>query len=100
MSKVSELEQNYQERILKTLVYIQHHLNEELSLEKLSAVANFSPFHFHRFFLAYTGEPLQSYVRRLRLERAAKESCFYKSAHYAYCRKCRISDRPIFSSCI
>ena len=67
MSKVSELEQNYQERILKTLVYIQHHLNEELSLEKLSAVANFSPFHFHRFFLAYTGEPLQSYIRRLRL---------------------------------
>jgi hypothetical protein len=69
MSKVSKLEQNYQERILKTLVYIQNHLNDELSLEKLSAVANFSPFHFHRFFLAYTDEPLQSYVRRLRLER-------------------------------
>src|SRR3982750_273476 len=76
MSKVSELEQNYQERILKTLVYIQNHLNDELSLEKLSAVANFSPFHFHRFFLAYTSEPLQSYVRRLRLERAAKELAF------------------------
>jgi AraC family transcriptional regulator len=76
MSKASELEQNYQERILKTLVYIQNHLNDELSLEKLSAVANFSSFHFHRFFLAYTGEPLQSYVRRLRLERAAKELAF------------------------
>lgn len=76
MSKVSELEQNYQERILKTLVSIQNHLNDELSLEKLSAIANFSPFHFHRFFLAYTGEPLQSYIRRLRLERAAKELAF------------------------
>lgn len=76
MNKIAELTQNYQERILKTLVYIQHHLNDELSLEKLSAVANFSPFHFHRFFLAYTGEPLQSYVRRLRLERAAKSLAF------------------------
>ncbi len=76
MNKPAELEQNYQERILKTLVYIQNHLNNELSLEKLSAVANFSAFHFHRFFLAYTGEPLQSYVRRLRLERAAKDLAF------------------------
>src|SRR3990167_10368700 len=76
MNKPAELEKNYQERILKALVYIQNHLNDELSLEKLSAVANYSPFHFHRFFLAYTGEPLQSYVRRLRLERAAKDLAF------------------------
>jgi AraC family transcriptional regulator len=76
MNKPAELEQNYQERILKTLVYIQNHLNDELSLEQLSAVANFSPFHFHRFFLAYTGETLQGYVRRLRLERAAKDLAF------------------------
>jgi len=76
MNKIAELTQNYQERILKTLVYIQHHLNEELTLEKLSTVANFSPFHFHRFFLTYTGEPLQSYIRRLRLERAARELAF------------------------
>jgi AraC family transcriptional regulator len=76
MNKIAELKQSYQERILNTLVYIQHHLNDELSLEKLSAVANFSSFHFHRFFLAYTGEPLQSYVRRLRLERAARDLAF------------------------
>ena len=76
MNKIAELTQNYQERILKTLVYIQYHLNEELSLEKLSTIANFSPFHFHRFFLAYTDEALQSYVRRLRLERAAKDLAF------------------------
>jgi len=80
MTKPAELEQNYQERILKTLVYIQNHLNDELSLDKLSAVANFSPFHFHRFFLEYTDEPLQSYVRRLRLERAAKDLAFKRSS--------------------
>ncbi len=66
MNKILEINQNYQKRILKTLVYIQHHLNEELSLEKLSAIANFSSFHFHRLFMAYTGESLQSYIRRLR----------------------------------
>jgi len=42
----------------------------------LSDVANFSPFHFHRFFANYTGELLQSYVRRLRLEHAARELAF------------------------
>jgi AraC family transcriptional regulator len=76
MKKLAELEQNHQERILKALVYIQNHLSNEVSLEKLSTVANFSPFHFHRFFLAYTGEPLQSYIRRLRLERAARDLAF------------------------
>jgi AraC family transcriptional regulator len=76
MNKIAELKQNYQERMLNTLVYIQHHLNDELSLEKLSAIANFSSFHFNRLFLAYAGESLQSFVRRLRLERAARDLAF------------------------
>lgn len=76
MNKIAELKQSYEERFLKILVYIQHHLNDELSLDKIAAVANFSSFHFHRFFLACTGEPLQSYIRRLRLERAARDLAF------------------------
>lgn len=53
--------------ILKVLVYIESHLDEELSLEKMSKIANISPFYFHRLFRAYVGEPLAGHVKRLRL---------------------------------
>jgi AraC family transcriptional regulator len=69
----SHIEQTYQERILKVLVHIQNHLDDELSLEDLASAAYFSPFHFHRIFTAYTGESIKSYVRRLRLERATRD---------------------------
>jgi AraC family transcriptional regulator len=52
--------------------HIQSHLADPLNLERLSAVACFSPFHFHRIFRAWMGETLQDFVHRLRLERAAQ----------------------------
>lgn len=65
-------EQDYQERIVRTLVYIEEHLDEELPLEQVASVAAFSRFHFHRIFRALVGEGLKQHVRRLRLERAAR----------------------------
>lgn len=65
-------EQDYYERIVRTLVYIQRHLDEELELENLASVAAFSRFHFHRVFRGLVGESVKEYVRRLRLERAAQ----------------------------
>jgi len=62
----------YHERILRVLVYIQDHLDDELSLDHLAGVACFSPYHFHRIFRGIAGEPVKEYVRRLRLERAAQ----------------------------
>ncbi len=61
----------YEERILRVQIYIQDHLDEDLSLEELAEVACFSPFHFHRIFRGMVGESVKEYVRRLRLERAA-----------------------------
>jgi AraC family transcriptional regulator len=63
--------ESYTERLLKVLVHIQNHLDEELSLEELAAVAHFSPYHFHRIFRGMVGESVREHVRRLRLERAA-----------------------------
>ena len=74
-------EQDYQERVIRTLVYIQEHLNEDLPLEEVASVAAFSRFHFHRIFRAFVGEGLKQYVRRLRLERAA--------------RNLRVADEPV-----
>ena len=64
--------QDYHERIIRTLVYIQEHLDDELELEQVAAVAAFSRFHFHRIFRGLAGETLGEYIRRLRLERAAR----------------------------
>jgi AraC family transcriptional regulator len=57
--------------IRRTLEYIQMNIGEDLSLEKLSSVANYSPFHFQRLFLAFVGETPKQYIIRLRLERIA-----------------------------
>lgn len=59
------------ERLLPILVYIQAHLAEELSLVALAALANLSPYHFHRLFRTTVGETVKHYTQRLRLEQAA-----------------------------
>src|SRR5213080_552501 len=67
----ADTEHAYKERVLRTLVYIQNHLDEVITLDDLAAVAHFSPYHFHRIFRGMVGESVMEHVRRLRLERAA-----------------------------
>ncbi len=67
----TQTQRDYEERILRVLVHIQQHLDHALDLDALAAVANFSPFHFHRVFRGMVGETVAQHVRRLRLERAA-----------------------------
>jgi AraC family transcriptional regulator len=62
---------DYKRRLLRVLVYVQQHLDDELKLEELARLASFSPYHFHRIFKGMVGESVKAYVRRLRLERAA-----------------------------
>ncbi len=62
---------DYQMRIDRVQAKIAEDLSTSLDLEELARLARLSPFHFHRVFRAFCGEPLGQYVRRLRLERAA-----------------------------
>ena len=55
----------------RVLEYVDRHLDEQLELDTLAKVADFSSFHFHRLFAAWFGETLGDYVRRRRLEVAA-----------------------------
>ncbi len=64
---------DYQKRIRDVLIYIRDHIDETISLEKLASIANFSPYHFHRFFCGIIGETVAAYIRRLRLEHAAHQ---------------------------
>ncbi|MDX1415680.1 MAG: helix-turn-helix domain-containing protein [Candidatus Promineifilaceae bacterium] len=64
---------NITQTVLPTLIYIQTHLDGDLSLEAVARRAMASPFHFHRLFQTAVGETLKKYTQRLRLERAAFE---------------------------
>ncbi|MDR6783415.1 AraC family transcriptional regulator [Pedobacter africanus] len=67
----NEIKADYIGRVNKALQFIDERLDTALSLEVVSNVAFFSPFHFHRIFKAITNETLNSYVNRRRLEKAA-----------------------------
>jgi AraC family transcriptional regulator len=64
---------SYIERINRVIDFIDQHLHEELSLHRLAEIAHFSPYHFHRIFRAIMNEPLNQYIQRIRLERAAMQ---------------------------
>lgn len=66
------MNKSYQERLNIVLTYIENHLDENISLKKLAKIAYFSPYHFHRIFFGMMKETLMSYVKRLKLQKAAK----------------------------
>ena len=51
--------------------FVDAHLDGVLSLERMATIAAMSPFHFHRLFHAWSGETLNEFVRRRRLDVAA-----------------------------
>ncbi len=59
--------------IEEVMQYIREHINEPLNRAVLAEIAGFSVPHFHRVFTAHVGESAISYIRRLRLERAARK---------------------------
>jgi AraC family transcriptional regulator len=73
-------EKEYARRIGAALQFIDANLGDDIPLATLATVACFSPFHFHRIFSALVGEPPAEYVRRLRLEKAARLLAFDPSS--------------------
>lgn len=65
------MQEEYIKRINKVLTFIDENLDAELSLQKISNVAFYSPFHLHRLFKAITNETLNFYITRKRIERTA-----------------------------
>ncbi len=65
------MNEDYIKRINAILVFIDENLDSELSLEIVSNVGFYSPFHLHRIFKAITNETLNSYITRKRIEKTA-----------------------------
>lgn len=62
----------YRSRINHVIDHVNSNLHQSFTLEELASVAHFSPFHFHRIFVAITGESVNYFTNRVRLEKAAR----------------------------
>lgn len=62
---------NYLEAIEKAVIFIEENLCENIRVEEIAEVANYSYYHFHRIFQAAVGESVGNYLRRRRLTKAA-----------------------------
>jgi AraC family transcriptional regulator len=63
--------QSYAVRIERAQKFLLEHMDEAIDLERIAAVAHFSPYHFHRVYVAFVGETVAETLRRNRLNRAA-----------------------------
>lgn len=61
--------------IEKTLYYIDEHICEELTYERLAEVFGYSSFHFHKSFSSVTYLSITEYIRKRRLTVAHKKLC-------------------------
>lgn len=87
----------YAKRINLVIDYINNNLDHTLSLEELSAVACFSPFHFHRIFKTVTGETVKDFTNRIRMEKAARLLRFSKNRLNYIASECGFSDATSLS---
>src|SRR5580658_923934 len=71
-SQKTKANSEYTERIDRVIDYLRGNLDRQVKLEELAKVACFSEFHFHRIFGAVSGESLNDFTNRLRLEKAAR----------------------------
>src|SRR5690242_9291047 len=62
----------YTQRINRVIDHLRGNLDRHIKLDELAKVACFSEFHFHRIFGAVSGETLNNFTNRVRLEKAAR----------------------------
>lgn len=71
MQKTTTKEE-YHRRINVLVEYINNHLSENIDLNRLAEQSGFSRWHFHRVVSAFLGEPIGSFIMRMRVETAAR----------------------------
>src|SRR6516165_4758864 len=71
-SQMTPANSEYAQRINRVIDYLRANLDRQVKLQELAKVACFSEFHFHRIFGAVSGETLNDFTNRLRLEKAAR----------------------------
>lgn len=73
MRKLLAVNKNSHElAIVHTMDFVEANCEKQLTLEGLAERADMSPFHFHRLFRAYAGQPLGKFIRHVRLQKGAR----------------------------
>ncbi len=70
----------YHTRMKRVLNYVDRHLEDDLGLDTLSAVAALSKYHFHRQFRGCFGISVHRYVQLVRMKRAGQVLAFKDEA--------------------
>lgn len=94
MSKSIEI---YKSRINKVIDFVNENLDRAIPLDELAEVAYFSPYHFHRIFVAVTGESVNDFTNRVRLEKTARLLRYGKNAIADIGGECGFSSASTFS---
>ena len=84
-------------QIQQTLDYIDEHLYEEISLDTLARQVCLSKYYYHRLFRQAVGEPVNRYVRRRRMTRAAKELAETNRPIIEIALNCQYASQEAFS---
>lgn len=94
MSKISH---EYTRRIDRVIDFLRDNLDKALKLEDVAKVACFSEYHFHRVFSAMTGETVNDFTNRLRLEKAARLLIKTRQSVTEIALECGFSSSATFS---
>jgi len=87
----------YAQRIDRVIDYLRGNLHRPVKLAELANVACFSEFHFHRIFTAVSGETLNNFTNRLRLEKAARLLRYSEQSLTDIALDCGFSSSATFS---
>ncbi|HYW70546.1 MAG TPA: AraC family transcriptional regulator [Pyrinomonadaceae bacterium] len=87
----------YTQRINRVIDYLRLNLDRQVKLDELAKVACFSEFHFHRIFSAVSGETLNNFTNRLRLEKAARLLRYSEQSLTEIALDCGFSSSATFS---
>lgn len=91
------IHQRHRRAVFHVMDYIEDHIDEKHTLEQLARLVSYSPYHFHRLFKAVTGENLNEYIKRVRLERALVKVLYHDTSLSEIALECGFSSIGDFS---
>jgi len=62
----------YVQRTNRAIDYIEEHLDSKITTSQLAKVSAFSEYHFHRIFKFVTGEKVNQYIKRLKMDKSKR----------------------------
>jgi AraC family transcriptional regulator len=87
----------YDDRIQRSVDYIDQHLTEELDLEEIAGQSGYALSSFYRFFQVLTGFTLKEFVRNKRLAHAARELVYTRRRILDIALDCGFGSQEVFT---